>query len=87
MANVKVVMNHAGVEALLSDSAVTSDLLARAERVKASADAMDGCDYAVTARPGRQGGRPYVAVAANNAKARAKNAKHNTLLKSLDAGR
>lgn len=87
MGSVKVKMNSAGIEAALSDPSVTADLLSRAEKIKATAEGMDGCEYEATTRPGRKGGRPYAVVAANSAKARTKNAKHNTLLKSLDAGR
>lgn len=87
MGNVRVKMNSSGIEALLSDEAVTGDLLSRANRIKARADGMDGCAYETGTHPGYKGGRPYVVVAANSAKAKAKNAKHNTLLKSLDAGR
>jgi hypothetical protein len=88
MANsIKVVMNHNGIEALLASSEVQSDLLARGERIKSAADATGSGVYDLAQRPGKKGGRPYVVVAANNAKSMASNMKHNTLLKAMNAGR
>lgn len=87
MGSVKVKMNSKGIEALLSDHAVTADLESRGRRIKAAADAAGSAEYDMAVRRGRKGGRPYVVVAANSPKARASNAKHNTLLKSMDAGR
>lgn len=83
----KIVFNHEGIEALLDSAGVQGDLMARGEAIKSRADAMDGCSYTLASRPGRKMGRHYVVVAANNIVARRKNNKHNTLLKSLDAGR
>lgn len=87
MADVIVEMSSAGIEALLSDPAVTADLERRGAAIKARADSMGSATYEEHTRPGRKGGRPYVVVAANSAVAKASNAKHNTLLRSLDAGR
>lgn len=87
MADVKVVMNSAGIEALLSSAQVTGDLERRGAAIKARADSIGSATYEQHTRPGRKGGRPYVAVAANSLHALRSNAKHNTLLKSLDAGR
>lgn len=83
----RIVINHDGAEAILDSAGVQGDLMARGQAIKARADAMDGCNYTLASRPGRQGGRHYVVVAANNIVAKRKNNKHNTLLKSLDAGR
>lgn len=48
---------------------------------------MGSATYEVHTRPGRKGGRPYVVVAANSPHAIASNAKHNSLAKSISAGR
>lgn len=87
MANVKVVMNSAGIEAVLSSPGVTADLERRASAIKRRADSMGSATYEVHTRPGRKGGRPYVVVAANSPHAIASNAKHNSLAKSISAGR
>lgn len=87
MADVRVEMSSAGIEALLSDRAVTSDLERRGAAIKARADGIGSATYEQHTRPGRKGGRPYVVVAANDQHAINSNANHNTLLKSLDAGR
>ena len=79
MAKVKVVMNSAGIEAVLSSPGVTA--------IKRRADSMGSATYEVHTRPGRKGGRPYVVVAANTPHAIASNAKHNSLAKSISAGR
>lgn len=87
MADVIVEMSSAGIEALLSDPAVTADLKRRGAAIKARADSMGSATYEIHKRKGYLGGRPYIAIAANSAAAKASNAKHNTLLRSLDAGR
>lgn len=87
MGRAKVEMNSKGIEALLSDHAVTADLESRGRRIKAAADATGSAEYEMAVRRGRKGGRPYVVVAANSPKARASNAKHNALIKGMNAGR
>lgn len=87
MADVEVVMNSAGIEAVLSSAGVTADLKRRGDAIKARADSMGSATYEVHTRPGRKGGRLYVVVAANSAHAINSNAKHNTLVKALSAGR
>lgn len=87
MVRCKVVMNSAGIEEVLSSQGVVGDLESRGSRIKARADSMGSAEYEQNTRPGYRGGRPYVVVAANTKHAKASNAKHNTLLKSLDAGR
>lgn len=79
--------NHEGAEALLRSAGVQDDLMARGKRIKDRADSSTGAKFALKKRKGRKGGRPYVVVAANSHHAKAKNARHNTLLKSIDAGR
>lgn len=83
----KIEINHAGVEALLDSPGIQADLQRRGAAIKSCADNMDGCEYTLASRPGRKGGRHYVVVAANSRLAKRKNNKHNTLLKSLYAGR
>lgn len=85
MAKVKVKMNSAGALALLNSANVRADIERRTQAVTAAANGMT------------QGGgfvgdvittdRPHGAVRAETWRARGSNAKHNTLLKSLDAGR
>ena len=87
MGDVTVKMSKAGIEALLSDPAVTADLGRRGAAIKARADSMGSATYEEHTRPGRKGGRPYVVVAANSPHAINSNAKHNTLVKALSAGR
>lgn len=84
---VKVVKNIKGIEATLSNPAVTAELERRGAAIKAAADGMGSATYAMETLPGYMGGRPYVRVSARDWLAKASNAKHNTLLKSLDAGR
>ena len=87
MASVKVVMNSAGIEAVLSAPGITADLERRGAAIKARADSMGSATYEEHTRPGRKGGRPYVVVAANSPHAINSNAKHNSLAKSISAGR
>lgn len=85
MSKVRVVMNSAGIERVLT--AACPDLERRGQAIKASADAMGSATYTMAARVGRKGGRPYVVVAANDPHAIVSNMKHNSLLKALNAGR
>jgi hypothetical protein len=85
MANVKVKINSSGARQLLNSSAVQGELLKRAEKIKASADGMGSGKYAADVRPGKN--RAHAMVKTTDFKSMASNAKHNTLLKSLDAGR
>lgn len=64
---------------------VQDALLERANAVKARADSMGSGTYAADVRPGKN--RAHAMVKTTDAKSRASNAKHNSLLKSLDAGR
>lgn len=85
MSKVRVVMNSAGIEQVLTEAC--PDLERRGQAIKAKADSMGSATYTIATRPGRKGGRPYVVVAANDPHAIASNAKHNSLLKALNAGR
>ena len=89
MSDVKVVINSAGAEAILSDPAVQADLLARANRIKAAADSVGSGKYEVSQRKGRKGGRPYVVVHVPEGDWHTYNSnkKHNTLRNALRAGR
>lgn len=86
---VKVVMNHAGARAVLNDPAVKAELLRRARLIRDAAIASDhrltGEDIDANTIDGRN--RARAGVVTVTPKARNINAKHNTLLKSLDAGR
>lgn len=70
-----------GFEALRRDPRVLADLQRRAERVAAAAG--DG----FVARAGQGKTRARAAVIAASMKARRRNSRDNTLLRSLDAGR
>lgn len=79
--------NEDGYEALLASAQVQGECERRARKIKERADASTGAVFALKQRKGRKKGRPYWVVAANSRHAKAKNAKRNTLLKSIDAGR
>lgn len=64
---------------------VQDALLERANAIKARADSMGSGTYEADVRPGKN--RAHAMVKTVDAKSRASNAKHNSLLKSLDAGR
>lgn len=89
MAKVRVKMNSAGAQAILNSAGVQGDLLRRAQaianRANSQLDTLDGGAFVADVRPGRT--RARAAVKARGPYPRAHNARHNTLLKSLDAGR
>lgn len=87
MGNVKVVMNSAGARELLNGAAIQSDLLARANRIKAHADGMGSGTYEADVQPGKNRAHARVKTPKGDFKTMASQKKHNTLLKSLDAGR
>lgn len=84
MSKVRVAMNSAGIEQVLT--AACPDLERRGQAIKAKADSMGSATYDIATRPGRKGGRPYVVVAANDPHSIVSNMKHNSLLKALNAG-
>lgn len=85
---IKVKMNSAGAQALLKSGAITADVLRRAQAVAARAnsqlDTLDGGQFVADVI---MTDRAHAAVKAQGPYPRAHNAKHNTLLKSLDAAR
>ena len=85
MADVTIKMNSSGARKILNGSAVQGDLLKRAEKIKARADGMGSGEYSADVRPGKN--RAHAMVKTTDFKSMASNAKHNTLLKSLDAGK
>ena len=85
MARVKVRMSSAGSRAVMNSEGVRADLLARADRIRERAESMGSGAYAADVRPGRN--RAHAMVKTTDARSIASNAKHNSLLKSLDAGR
>jgi hypothetical protein len=85
MADVKVVMNHAGSAEILNSSEVQGELLRRAQAIKARADSMGSGTYEADVQPGKA--RAHAMIKTTDALSVRSNAKHNTLLKSLDAGR
>lgn len=87
MANVKVVMNRAGCIALMNSSGMQSDLLRRANSIKARADGMGSGRYVADVQPGMTRAHAMVKTPPGDFKTMASQRKHNTLLKSMDAGR
>lgn len=85
MAKCTVSMNHAGARSLLNGKAIQADLLARAERIADRAGSMGSGEYEADARPGRN--RAHARASTTDARSIASNSKHNSLLKSMDAGR
>ena len=82
---VKVRMNPAGARELMNSPEVQQDLLSRAERIKAKADSIGSGKYKADVQGGKN--RAHAMVKTTDIVSRASNRKHNTLLKSLDAGR
>lgn len=87
MAKVKVVMSRAGSIALMNSAEVQGDLLERAERIKAHADGMGSGRYVADVQPGKTRAHAMVKTPDGDFKTMASQRKHNTLLKSMDAGR
>lgn len=87
MAKVKVVMNRAGSIALMNSAEMQADLLERAERIKARADGMGSGKYVADVQPGKTRAHAMVKTPKGDFKTMASQRKHNTLLKSMDAGR
>ena len=85
MADVAIKMNSSGARKILNGSAVQGDLLRRAEKIKASADGMGSGKYAADVRPGKN--RAHAMVKTTDFISKKSNAKHNTLLKSINAGK
>jgi hypothetical protein len=84
MANVKIKLNSAAFKALRNDKAVKADLLARAKRIQQAAGG-EGEGYILRVNYGREN-RAGVTVLATG-KAHWSNRKHQTLLRSLSAGK
>jgi len=82
MAKTRVVLNHAGFQALLTSAEVEADVMRRAEKVAAAA----GDGYEVLPNDRRRG-RAGATVAASSAEAKRDEARDHKLLGALDAGR
>lgn len=87
MAKFKVKMKSAGSVALMNSPEMQADLLDRAERIKARADGMGSGRYVADVQPGKTRAHAMVKTSSGDFKTMASQAKHNTLLKSMDAGR
>lgn len=87
MAKVKVVMNQAGCNELRNSPGVQAELLARAQRIKASADGMGSGKYEADVRPGRTRAHAMVKTPKGDFLTMQSQVKHNTLLKALGSGR
>ena len=85
MARARVKMNRAGCISIRNSSEVMGDLLERAQRIKAKSDGVGSGVYEADVRPGKT--RAHAMVKTTDPRSMASNAKHNTLLKSLYAGR
>lgn len=90
---VRVRIHSAGARAVLTSSAVQGDLDARAERIADRANAAVGKrwddikDEPYMAKSVGGSNRARSVVKTTNVQGKYDNNKHNTLLKSLDAGR
>lgn len=82
---VKVKMSTPGCNAVRNSPEVQADLLARAERIRARAGGFGSGKYEADVRPGKT--RAHAMVKTTDIVSMASNRKHNTLLKSMDAGR
>lgn len=85
MAKFKVKISIHACNELRNSKEVQQYILERAERIKAKADSIGSGKYVADVQPGRT--RAHSMVKTTDAKSMASNAKHNTLLKSIDAGR
>ena len=89
MSKVRVKMNSAGAQALLKSGPIAADMLRRARAIAARANSQlgraDGGQFVADVITGKT--RARAAVKAQGPYPRAHNRKHNTLLKSVDAGR
>ncbi|MBX9035034.1 hypothetical protein [Gordonibacter massiliensis (ex Traore et al. 2017)] len=89
--NVKVVMSPSGSRELLNSVEVQVDLLDRAQAIKKRAESVGSGEYDADVRAGANRAHAMVKTPPGKSRraalARASNAKHNTLLKSIDAGR
>ena len=86
MAKIEVVMNSDGARELLNSSGVQSILLARAQRIKSSADGMGSGKYEADVRPGKNRAHAMVKTPEGDFLTMQSQVKHNTLLKALGAG-
>ena len=87
MAKIKVVMNSRGSAELMNSLEMQEDLLRRAERIKVHADSMGSGRYEADVQPGKTRAHAMVKTPYNDLKTLYSQRKHNTLLKSMDAGR
>lgn len=85
MARVTVKISAAGARALMRSPEVQADLLARAERMRDKADSMGSGRYAADVIAGKN--RAHARIKTTDDLSKASNLKHNSLLKSIDAGR
>lgn len=90
-ANVRVKINSAGARAVLTSAGVLGDIEARANAIadsacsKCSEDTLDNPPF--MARAESSGSRARASVWTSSPHGVNSNNKHNTLLKSIDAGR
>lgn len=83
MAEIKVKINYAGARVLRNSPEVQADLLRRARLIQARAGT-SGAEFDADVQPGKS--RAHAIVRTTDLKSQRSNAKHNTLLKALDAG-
>ena len=85
MSRVRVKINRAGAAEVRNSPGVQADLLARAERIKAKAESFGSGVYEADVQSGRT--RAHAMVKTTDPRSMASNAKHNSLRRSIDAGR
>lgn len=85
MANVRIELNHAGIEEI--EDSYSSLALEKARAIQARANGMRSdksvAEYNVHLRPGRKGGRHYAVVSADAPSTARDNARYNTLAKAM----
>lgn len=88
MARCMVVINSAEAVRIMNSPEMQADLLARAERIRdraGSIGTVGQSGYEADVRPGKS--RAHAMVKTSGDHGARSNAKHNSLLKSIDAGR
>ena len=85
MGKFKVRMNKSGARELLNSVEMQEELLSRAERIRERADSVGSGTYKADVQAGKN--RAHAMVKTTDIVSQNSNKKHNTLLKSMDAGR
>lgn len=85
MADIRVEMYHSGAREILNSPEIQAELLRRAERIREAANGMGSGVYEADVKPGKN--RAHAMVKTTDFISMKSNAKHNTLLKAMNAGK